>query len=107
MNILAKLRYLNRTDFTRVGKGTAVSPRNLLHCVGPVDGLLQFGVKVNDPPSDGVVSDLVAVVHQDEEQVKSAHDGGRHVDVELEALAPVVPPTNRVGCCQDAGPEKT
>lgn len=39
---------------------------------------------------------LVAVVHQDEEEVKSTHDGSREVHVLLQALAAVVASTNRV-----------
>lgn len=39
---------------------------------------------------------LIAVVHQDEEEVKSTHDGSREVHVLLQALAAVVASTNRV-----------
>lgn len=44
---------------------------------------------------------LIAVVHQDEEEVEAAHDGGGQVDVLLQALAAVVAPTDRVGGSQD------
>lgn len=46
---------------------------------------------------------LIAVVHQDEEEVKSAHDGGCQVDVLLQTLAAVVAPTDWVGGSQDGG----
>lgn len=44
---------------------------------------------------------LIAVVHQDEEEVEAAHDGGGHVDVLLQTLAAVVASTDRVGGSQD------
>lgn len=44
---------------------------------------------------------LVAVVHQDEEEVEAAHDGGGQVDVLLQALAAVVAAADGVGRCQD------
>lgn len=44
---------------------------------------------------------LIAVVHQDEEEVKAAHDGGGQVDILLQTLAAVVAPTDRVGGSQD------
>lgn len=46
---------------------------------------------------------LVAFVHQDEEEVEAAHDGGRQVDVLLQALAAVVAPADGVGGGQDGG----
>lgn len=44
---------------------------------------------------------LVTVVHQDEEEVKAAHDGGAEVDVLFQTLAAVVAPAHRVGGSQD------
>lgn len=41
---------------------------------------------------------LIAVVHQDEEEVKAAHDGGGQVNVLLQALAAVVAAADGVGC---------
>ena len=57
-------------------------------------------MKIDDSTCDGIVGDLVAIVHQDEEQVKSAHDGGRHVDVLLEALTPVIATSIGIGSSQ-------
>lgn len=44
---------------------------------------------------------LIALVHQDEEEVKAAHDGGAQVDVLLQTLAAVVASTDGVGSSQD------
>lgn len=44
---------------------------------------------------------LIAVVHQDEEEVEAAHDGGGQVDVLLQTLAAVVASADRVGGSQD------
>lgn len=44
---------------------------------------------------------LITVVHQDEEEVEAAHDGGGQLDVLLQALAAVVAPADRVGGSQD------
>lgn len=44
---------------------------------------------------------LIAIVHQDEEKVKAAHDGGGQVDVLLQTLAAVVAPADRVRGGQD------
>lgn len=46
---------------------------------------------------------LIAVVHQDEEEVETAHDGSRQVDILLQALAAVVAAAYRVGSGQDGG----
>lgn len=46
---------------------------------------------------------LVAVVHQDEEEVEAAHDGSRQVDVLLQTLAAIVAAAHRVGGGQDGG----
>lgn len=46
---------------------------------------------------------LIAVVHQDEEEVEATHDGGRQVDVLLQTLAAVVAPSHRVGGGEDGG----
>lgn len=46
---------------------------------------------------------LVAVVHQDEEEVKSTHDGSSEVDVLLQALAAIVASANRVCSGQNGG----
>ena len=46
---------------------------------------------------------LITVVHQDEEEVEAAHDGGGQVDVLLQTLAAVVAPTDGVGGGQDGG----
>lgn len=46
---------------------------------------------------------LITLVHQDEEEVEAAHDGGGQVDVLLQTLAAVVAPTDRVGGSQDGG----
>ena len=44
-------------------------------------------------------SHLVALVHEDEEEIKSRHDGGRHLDVLLERLGAVIAPSYGVGRC--------
>lgn len=44
---------------------------------------------------------LIAFVHQNEEQVKSRHDWGRHVDVLLQRLGAIVSAINWIGCSQD------
>lgn len=44
---------------------------------------------------------LITVVHQDEEEVKAAHDGGGQVDVLFETLAAVVAPSDRIGSGED------
>lgn len=44
---------------------------------------------------------LVAVVHQDEEEVKATHDGGGQVDVLLQTLAAIVAPADGVGGGED------
>lgn len=44
---------------------------------------------------------LIAVVHQDEEEVKATHDGSGQVDVLLQALAAIVAPADRVGRGED------
>lgn len=44
---------------------------------------------------------LIAVVHQDEEEVKATHDGSGQVDVLLQALAAIVAPADRVGSGED------
>lgn len=46
---------------------------------------------------------LIAVVHQDEEEVKSAHDGSSEVHVLLQALAAIVASTNRVCSGENGG----
>lgn len=46
---------------------------------------------------------LIAVVHQDEEEVKAAHDGSRQVHVLLQTLAAIVAAAHRVGGGQDGG----
>lgn len=46
---------------------------------------------------------LIAVIHQDEEEVETAHDGSRQVDILLQALAAVVAAAHRVGGGQDGG----
>lgn len=91
-----------------------ISP-DLIQGVKSVHGLCDARVQVNDPPGDGVIGHLgftqndcqtfvspyrnvlagrpaylVAVVHQDEEEVKSTHDGRREVHVLLQALAAIV-----------------
>ena len=43
---------------------------HLLLGVESLNTLLQVGVQVDDPAGDGIVGHFVAVVHQDEEQVK-------------------------------------
>lgn len=53
--------------------------------------------------SAGSVVHLVAVVHQDEEEVEAAHDGSRQVDILLQTLAAVVAAAHRVGGGQDGG----
>ena len=70
---------------------------HLLLGVESLNTLLQVGVQVDDPAGDGIVGHFVAVVHQDEEQVKPenknnylqsnryevkpAHQGCRHLNV--------------------------
>lgn len=44
---------------------------------------------------------LIAVVHQDEEEVEAAHDGSGQVDVLFQTLAAVVATTDRVSSRQD------
>lgn len=44
---------------------------------------------------------LIAFIHQNEEEVKSGHDGGGHVDVLLQRLGTIVPAINGIGCRQD------
>lgn len=44
---------------------------------------------------------LIAVVYQDEEEVKATHDGSSQVDVLLQALAAIVAPADRVGGGED------
>ncbi len=44
---------------------------------------------------------LIAVVHQNEEEVEAAHDGSGQVDVLLQTLAAVVAPTDGVSGSQD------
>lgn len=46
---------------------------------------------------------LIAVVHQDEEEVKSTHDGSSEVHVLLQALAAIVASTNRVRGGENGG----
>ena len=43
---------------------------HLLLGIESLNTLLQVGVQVDDPAGDGIVGHFVAVVHQDEEQVK-------------------------------------
>ena len=62
-------------------------------------------MQINDSPGDGVVGDLVTVVHQDEEQVEPAHDRSSHVDVLLQTLASVVASSIRVGRGQYTRPD--
>lgn len=49
------------------------------------------------------VTHLIAVVHQDEEEVEAAHDGSRQVDILLQTLAAIVAAAHRVGSGQDGG----
>lgn len=44
---------------------------------------------------------LVAVVHQDEEEVEATHDGSGQVDILLQTLAAIVAPTDGVGSGED------
>lgn len=44
---------------------------------------------------------LVAVVHQDEEEIEATHDGSGQVDVLLQTLAAIVAPTDGVGSGED------
>ena len=46
---------------------------NLVLWVKSFHTLLELCVKIDDSTCDGVVGDLVAIVHQDEEQVKPGH----------------------------------
>lgn len=46
---------------------------------------------------------LIAVVHQDEEEVKSTHDGSSEVHVLLQALAAIVASANRVCSGENGG----
>lgn len=46
---------------------------------------------------------LITVVHQDEEEVKTAHNGGCQLDVLLQALAAVIASAHRVSSSQDGG----
>lgn len=64
--------------------------------VGPFDTICERA----SPPS---VAHLIAVVHQDEEEVEAAHDGSRQVDILLQTLAAIVAAAHRVGGGQDGG----
>lgn len=44
---------------------------------------------------------LIALVHQDEEEIKAAHNGSGQVDVLLQTLAAVVASVDRVSSSQD------
>ena len=44
---------------------------------------------------------LIALIYQNEEQVKSGHDGVRHVDIVFQRLGAIVTAINGVGCSQD------
>lgn len=44
---------------------------------------------------------LVAVIHQDEEEVKATHDGSGQVHILLQTLAAIVAPAHRVGGSED------
>ena len=48
------------------------------------------GMKINNSSVYGIVGDLIAVINQDEELDKPAHNGGGYVDVLLDTLAPVI-----------------
>lgn len=56
-----------------------------------------------DTASAGSVMHLIAVVHQDEEEVEAAHDGSRQVDILLQTLAAIIATAHRVGGGQDGG----
>lgn len=62
----------------------------------------QFDTACRKPLAGSIVH-LIAVVHQDEEEVEAAHDGSRQVDILLQALAAVIAATHRVGGGQDGG----
>lgn len=47
------------------------------------------------------VAYLVAVIHQDEEEVKATHDGSGQVHILLQTLAAIVAPAHRVGGSED------
>lgn len=102
---------------------------DLIQGVKSVHRLLDARVKINDPSGDGVIghlgftqasdyqsfinpyrnvltepeAHLIAVVHQDEEEVESTHDGSSEVHVLLQALAAVVASTNRVCSGENGG----
>lgn len=106
---------------------------DLIQGVKSVHRLLDARVQVNDPSGDGVIGHLgfpqndtqasdsqsfinphrsvltepeaylVAVVHQDEEEVKSTHDGSSEVHVLLQALAAIVASTNWVCGSENGG----
>ncbi|KAF3858565.1 hypothetical protein F7725_011766 [Dissostichus mawsoni] len=82
---------------------------DLIQRVQSVHRFCNARVQVHDASGDGVVRhlgythDQIELVHQDEEEVEAAHDGGGHVDVLLQTLAAVVAPAHRVGCSQDGG----
>ena len=59
---------------------------HLLLGVESLNTLLQVGVQVDDPAGDGIVGHFVAVVHQDEEQVKPGHQL---------LVTPISEPTNK------------
>ena len=74
LNILANWMYRetwkhNSSSHSDPGKALT----NLVLRVKSFHTLLELCVKIDDSTCDGIVGDLVAIVHQDEEQVKPGH----------------------------------
>jgi len=60
-------------------------------------------VEVDNTLGDPVVDHLIALVDQNEEQIKAGHDGRAHVYVVAERLAPVVLAIDWIGGGQNTG----
>ena len=58
-------------------------------------------MKIHNSFRDRVISDVIALVDENEEEVESGHDGGSHVDVLLQRLSTIVASSNRIGCRQN------
>ena len=66
-----------------------------------LDGLVTVLVHADDVLCEMAINLLVALVQDDEEEIETRHDGGRHVDVGPKRGLAVITPTDRVCCCED------